>query len=757
MESEYALFCRLHTLNNRAFCVCLLSGTRPETRLSQNHVGLPGHDISGAHEVSKGGASNTTPSSPWEAIAANPLLSARIFSLGLFALCLWVIWRMAFLCDDAIITLNQAVRFTEGAGITWNSGERVQAFTHPGWFLILSAAAFFGENIYLTTLAVSFLFSGGAFLMILLWGWRAGLPLLGACVMAPLLCVLPFMEFTSSGLETPLSYFTAAGFALSLFALEREDARASTAARLLPALFAAGLVMARFDHVMLVGPIMLLWLLRDRRHLAARYAIICLPVICWLIFSLFYFGLLFPVPYYAKQVDTIPLNTYLYQGFLYFLYGIKHNPATFLVIAAGVAAGFSLNGMTRALSAGALLYLAYLLKIGGDWMAGRMFIIPVLLCVLLAAHVWIRRIRPAGQALIAAACLPVFFMTVFPVLHKEVYGTHEYNVSNIRGSAGIWAGLHSPHRAWPAIAPPTGEPPKGYLIKPRAGISGMMLPDTVYHMDPLGLASPFIAFLPPTKAYMPPNEITFRAGHIIRQPAVHLGESMVAGREDSWMGAPELEPLYRDIFAATHKPLLSRGRLGAIYRLNFARNYPKYQYGPDDPLRTSVYTTQYLVKCSYETASKCAIRLGQTFEDSLTVIMGTQGVEIAFDAPVRFDEMRLLVDQPMPLVIEILRDGITQETLTVSNEQGFNGIGRAHFEYLARLGKAVPADIVRIRPRDPVFRVVMLAFEVTGNTPPLPAEIISNRAAAELAPRVHYFLDHMPYLPESAKIQTLPF
>lgn len=55
--------------------------------------------------------------------------------LGIFAL---VLYRSAWLCDDAYITFRTVDNFINGYGLRYNTGERVQAYTHPLWLLLLS-------------------------------------------------------------------------------------------------------------------------------------------------------------------------------------------------------------------------------------------------------------------------------------------------------------------------------------------------------------------------------------------------------------------------------------------------------------------------------------------------------------------------------------------------------------------------------------------------------------------------------------------
>ena len=51
---------------------------------------------------------------------------------------LFVVIRTAWLSDDAYITFRVVENFVHGFGPVYNLGERVQAYTHPLWFFLIS-------------------------------------------------------------------------------------------------------------------------------------------------------------------------------------------------------------------------------------------------------------------------------------------------------------------------------------------------------------------------------------------------------------------------------------------------------------------------------------------------------------------------------------------------------------------------------------------------------------------------------------------
>src|SRR5262249_30980304 len=101
------------------------------------------------------------------------------------------------------------------------------------------------------------------------------------------------------------------------------------------------------------------------------------PFLLWELFSLLYYGFPFPNTAYAKLHTGIAERTLLKQGVFYLLETVRFDP----LLAASICVGFALPFLTRsprhiALVCGGLLYVAYTVYVGGDFMAGRFFTAP---------------------------------------------------------------------------------------------------------------------------------------------------------------------------------------------------------------------------------------------------------------------------------------------------------------------------------------------------------------------------------------------
>ena len=61
-----------------------------------------------------------------------------------------VIIQNSWIAEDAYITLRTVGNFLHGFGLRWNIAERVQSYTHPLWFFLLSFGVFVTNEVYYT-------------------------------------------------------------------------------------------------------------------------------------------------------------------------------------------------------------------------------------------------------------------------------------------------------------------------------------------------------------------------------------------------------------------------------------------------------------------------------------------------------------------------------------------------------------------------------------------------------------------------------
>ena len=127
--------------------------------------------------------------------------------MGLFTI---VLVRTAWMHDDAYITLRTVDNLVSGFGPRWNVSERVQAYTHPLWMFLLALPYSVTREAYFTPLVLSILVSAAAmWLFVSRLALSSGAVLVGASVF---IFSKAFVEFSTSGLENPLTHLLLAIF-----------------------------------------------------------------------------------------------------------------------------------------------------------------------------------------------------------------------------------------------------------------------------------------------------------------------------------------------------------------------------------------------------------------------------------------------------------------------------------------------------------------------------------------------------------------
>jgi len=461
----------------------------------------------------------------------------------------------AWFGDDALITFQQVRLFVAGDGMIWNPGIRVQAFTHPAWFFVLSLGHWITGALYWPTTVISTACTVGA--VLLLWDFvrhqpgfagRRTLPALFALLvlMAP-----GFISFASSGLETSFSYLLAAATIRAVW-----ERAAGVGAWLLLAL----LVLNRQDHALLFGPLALLlagraW--REGRVMAMLPG--CLLLVAWFGFATIYFGSPMPNTYFAKLGGGVAFEERIVRGGLYFMDAALRESFALVVIGLGIVAGAASGRMGRMFAIGLVLHLIYLMWIGGDFMRGRFLAVPFLVSMFLIAGAI--RPRTASLPALAVIILAVALGKV-PQIRPD-YSDNEahFGIVNERGWYYPLYGLLSPGRHWFAPSPGTmagARPVKAIIGCGQIGAHRLVSPPRVHVVDICGLTDPFIARLPA------PDVPDWRVGHQPRRLPLNY-DQVVMGRAKRLTGGHGQE-LFDEMTLIARGPLFDSRRLGAIWR-----------------------------------------------------------------------------------------------------------------------------------------------------------------------------------------------
>ncbi len=307
---------------------------------------------------------------------------------SLLAFYILLVIRNAWVSDDGMITFRVVENFLAGYGLGYNPFVRVQTFTHPLWMFLVSLLYYLAglvipsvpTALFLVTVFLSVLFSFLAAFLLLTRLSNPGILPLGLAVLI-LSLSNGFIDFSTSGLENPLTHFLLVVFVIA-YLVEIPN--------LLFLSFISSLLMLnRMDAFLLVAPALLYawWISGQRKSGLWKILIGLIPMLLWELFSLFYFGFPFPNTAYAKLNTGISGTALALQGFDYFLNSVNWDPVIFFAIGlAGVTLYFERNRKHMFLFAGVLFYLAYIVKIGGDFMTGRFLTAPLLVSVAIISN-----------------------------------------------------------------------------------------------------------------------------------------------------------------------------------------------------------------------------------------------------------------------------------------------------------------------------------------------------------------------------------
>ncbi|MDU3173837.1 MAG: flagellar motor control protein ZomB [Corynebacterium striatum] len=345
--------------------------------------------------------------------------AASVIVIGVFSF--WGGFVRRWISDDGLIVLRTVRNLEAGNGPVFNMGERVEANTSTLWqYLILllrwiTGADLAGIAIYLGLFLAVCAMALGAFA-------TAGLVSRGksATLVAPAgalvyLALPPARDFFTSGLEWGLAIFYLAVLWWMLLKWARGvDKHAANASDSMPYWLAvwAGLSWLVRPELALYGGLVGVLLLAAHRNWKAWLGILAaaLPLpLGYQIFRMGYYGLLTPHTAVAKSASgAVWSHGFNYLGDFALPYALY---VPLIVLAAWALwslrrelrpSGFRTPATAAyLLLAAGLLHLIYVLRVGGDFMHGRMLLLPLFALLL---PVFVLPLRSILGGLTAAIC-----------------------------------------------------------------------------------------------------------------------------------------------------------------------------------------------------------------------------------------------------------------------------------------------------------------------------------------------------------------
>jgi len=543
----------------------------------------------------------------------------RLFVGVLILIFAIVALRNAWVCDDAYISFRTVDNFINGHGLVWNTGERVQGFTHPLWVFLASAVYFVTNEIYFTSIFLSLCLAIGSLLVLAFKIGRSGYGVLLSITIC--ICSKAYVDYTTSGLENALTYFIMAVF-FSLF-VKRE--------RSLDAFFRLSLLAAlgflnRMDTVLLYAPALLYFYWGLPRHAGFKRIVLgFLPVIAWELFSLWYYGWPFPNTYYAKLHAGIPSGELMIQGLIYYLDSLRIDPLTLVVIGASfLVAWSSREPRSLAISVGILLYLLYTITIGGDFMSGRFFAAP-----LLASAIIISRFNwNLPPSLVVAPIAIVVILGLVsprsPIKSDSNFGIGperlipETGVADERGHYYQQTGLllakrgeEMPRHKWCEDGRDLKRDGTPFVKAGCIGFRGFYAGPEIHITDGVALTDPLLSHLPAYRAR------DWRIGHLSRAFPGGYFESVRSG--ENRIADSSLAVYYDKLVVLFRGDLLSFSRIIEIIKMNL---------GFYDHLLDNYVNDQLIV--SYDDISEPR-REGTAWSDKGNLILNRGGMTVTLE------------------------------------------------------------------------------------------------------------------------------
>ena len=576
--------------------------------------------------------------------------------------------RTAWLCDDAYITFRTVHNLTDGHGPRWNLADRVQTYTHPLWMGVVALCHLVTSEIYFTVLVLSALLSLAA--VISVGVSLATSAAAGVCAVVLLTASRAFVDYSTSGLENPLSHVLLAAM-LWLWFRER-----AAATRLRGLCVLGGLLIVnRLDLVLLVAPAIAVASANvgPRRALRAAAPGALVPLL-WFGFATFYYGSPFPITAHAKAFDTgLPRADLLAQGLRYLADTARHDPITIAGIVAAAVASLLRPRSLLPWVAGVVAYLGYVVWIGGDFMSGRFLAAPLFVSAIVIA-----RVLPAAAKLAVPAVLLVAVVGWFGRTPSILSGA-DYAVMHPTLEHGISDERHFQYRRLGLLSPECDPPRFGVtlaltraqnMVEPRfviardAGVRGFEM-GADGHLIDVQLGDPLLARLP-----------TFhrqRVGHYVRRVPEGYYETLFRG--ENRLRHAGLAAYWKTLSLVVRDDLWSGERLRALGRL--------WTGADGDGRRAFIAEDYFTPPLTTVAIDELAQRVDErtAWYDPRVRIVYEGGIEVQLGEVANANALEIGLGCSATYQIEFRRDGASIDKLPhMTNPVPLNGLSHARIE-----------------------------------------------------------------------------
>ena len=550
--------------------------------------------------------------------------------------------RTAWYNDDAFIVFRTIDNFLSGYGLTWNVSERVESYSDPLFMLLQSFFIFLTGEFYYTGIFLSIAVS---IISLCILGFKIAhslvLALLGITI---LMLSKGFVEYSTSGLEDPMTHLLLALFFFVYFK-DRKEANFKTLFFL--SLIASFGSVNRLDTTIIFLP-SLIYVFLKLPKLRGFFILVIgfIPLIIWKGFTFFYYGFPFPNTAYAKVLNTGADKIELIQKGVFYLENSLHwDPLTLVTILGAIIFVPFLSKKTNHIPIiiGIVLYLFFVIQMGGDYMGLRFLTAPLFLAVILISRV---NLNPSKWKLV----FPFFIVVIglgsmlpfSPIWTDSQYdgGYTEMGIADTRSIFYKYTGLlrdplintvkHD------VIYHPWMEQIENHKVAISGGVGfiGFFGGPELYIIDPIALGDPLLSKIPSPKNY------DWRIGHFLRFLPPGYDDSIISSQ--NMIEDKNLSEYYDKLSIITKGELFDIERIKTIFRMNLG----EYDHYLESYLQGPTYTTL----SNFESKNIVAVtKLGIL---SQNIVFGDNGINVELGK--KFHERKIEFDISQLGVYEII-------------------------------------------------------------------------------------------------------
>ncbi|MEJ2608136.1 MAG: hypothetical protein P8Z41_15915, partial [Anaerolineales bacterium] len=318
------------------------------------------------------------------------------------------------------------------------------------------------------------------------------------------------------------------------------------------------------------------WWLRKEARATIRASITAalLPLLAWEVFSIIYYGFPIPNTAYAKLNQGIVKTDLIEQGVYYLFNSILWDPATLSTIGLGVL--LSLSNRDRGvhmIAIGTLVYLCYVVWIGGDFMSGRFFSCLLVINVAMILLLVESYSKEASTFMILAVLFISFLspksllFTTMDLSASTSIQVDHFGIADERLFYRSWTGLTTikrnsrpPYGGWAEAGIQMRHQGGGVIVRGSSGFFGYQAGPDTFVIDEYALSDALLSRLPTF------DKRIWRIGHFTRSIPEGYIQSVEAGK--NLIADSNLRTYYDALSTVISGEIWSLDRFVEIWRLN---------------------------------------------------------------------------------------------------------------------------------------------------------------------------------------------